>query len=293
MRRKYKLLTPLLFITPALSLYLFYFLIPIPMSFYFSFFDWDGYSPPETFVGFDNWKEMLKDDIFWNSLIHNFVFVILTLLIQIPLGLGLGLLISMRLKGMSFMRTVYFFPLLLSSAAIGILWKMIYEPNFGALNAFLKAMKLDSLTKPWLGDYSTALGAVYATTSWQWIPFYMIVFAAAISEIPRELYEAAKLDGASSWQSFLYVTLPCLKGTIMVTAVLGITGSLKYFDLVYIMTEGGPGNSTDLLATYMYKLAFNSHRMGYGSTVACGLFIVSFALSYIVYRVYVKGVEVL
>ncbi|KAF2959109.1 sugar ABC transporter permease [Thermotoga sp. 38H-to] len=288
--KRKKKITAFLFTLPAVALFLFYFLIPIPMTFFYSFFRWEGFSlRPDKFVGFGNWYNLFSNEVTWRALLNNLKFIIYTLLIQIPIGIGLGLLISSKIKGTNFMRIAFFIPLLIPSTTIAIIWKIIYDPYLGFLNNFLKILGLEKLAKIWLGDPEVVVEAIYAATSWQWIPFYMIIFAAALTEIPKELYEAAMIDGATSFKRFIYITLPFLKRTIITAAILGITGSLKYFDLVYILTEGGPGNTSELLATYMYKLAFRHQRMGYASAYAFFLFGISLVISILMYRVYRRG----
>ncbi|HHV63155.1 MAG TPA: sugar ABC transporter permease [Firmicutes bacterium] len=267
--------TAILFLLPAVAFYVVYMLLPIPMSFYYSLFKWDGISPTKVYSGLSNWDEMLHDTIFWGALRNNIVLVVLSILIQLPIGLILGVLLTSRIRFVKLFKTVYFIPMLLSSVAIGLLWKYIYDPTFGLLNSFLRLIGLQHLTTGWLGDPATALFSVIGTICWQYIPFYMILFMAAIVGIPDELYEAAKIDGASDLGCFRHVTLPLLRGTISMASILSLVGSLKYFDLIYVMTEGGPNHSTELMATYMYKKAFHSFEMGYGSAVAVAMFAIS------------------
>lgn len=167
--------------------------------------------------------------------------------------------------------------MMLSSVAIGILWKYVYDPNFGLLNGFLEAVGLGELRRAWLGEPGIALYAVIATVSWQYTPLYMLLFSAGLLGIPAELYEAAAIDGASGLQSFWHVTLPMLRGTAVTALTLAVVGSLKYFDLIYVMTEGGPLYSTEVMATYMYRKAFHEFGMGYGSTIAVAMFIAAAA----------------
>ena len=162
----------------------------------------------------------------------------------------------------------------MSSVAIGILFKYIYDPQFGVINTFFNSLGLEHLAKSWLGDPKFALASVIGVICWQFIPFYMIYFLAAISGVPPELYEAATIDGATEWQYFYKVLLPQLKEPIRTAAILSLIGSLKYFDLIYVMTGGGPTHSTELMATYMYKNAFTKYKMGYGSTIAVALFVI-------------------
>ena len=279
MTRQGNLWAGVAFVAPALLIYLFYFVYPIPASAFYSLFKWDGISPLSDFRGMDNWFRLIKDGLFWNSFRNNIIVVVASLLIQLPLGLGIALLVSSKLIGSRFLKLIYFLPMMLSAVAIGMTWNYIYEPNYGLLNELLKRFGLGTFVSGWLGDPDVALGAVIATMSWQYIPFYMVIFAAGLAGIPEELLESAVIDGANSFQKFVKIILPLLRGTIRTAAVLSLTGSMKYFSLVFVMTEGGPNNATELMATYMYKQAFTSFNMGYGSTIALTMFFFSIVLT--------------
>lgn len=282
--KRHNFLAAFLFVMPALLIYLFYFVYPIPASAYYSFFKWNGIAPHMQFLGFRNWGTLLRDGLFWKSFANNLILVVASLVFQLPMGMALGLLVSSTLKGNRIFKLLYFIPMMLSAVAIGITWKFIFEPNYGLLNASLKLVGLGSLARGWLGEPALALGAVIATICWEFIPFYMVIFAAALAGVSRELIEAAYIDGASGASTFFRITLPLLKNTIRAAAILSLTGSLKYFGLIYVMTEGGPDHATELLATYMYKQAFTGFNMGYGSTVAVAMFLISFILTVLVLR---------
>lgn len=270
------------FILPALVIYLFYFILPIPSSAYLSFFDWDGISANSNFVGLDNWKALLQDPVVWTSLKNNIILVFASIAIQIPMGLLLGVLISSKLKGVRLYKLLYFLPMMIASVAIALTWYQVFEPNFGLLNGLLNLIGLENWTRGWLGEEGFSLAAVIAVICWQFIPFYMVLFSAALAGISKDILEAAYLDGASKPQTFFFVTLPLLKSTIRIAIILALVGSLRYFDLIFVMTEGGPNHSSELLATYMYKQAFTSFKMGYGSTIATFLLLISIAATFIV-----------
>lgn len=271
-------LIAMLFIAPALLLYIAYVIYPIFQSFLYSLRDWSGIGAG-TYIGLDNYREALTDGIFWRAFRNNIILVVSSILIQLPIALMLALLLSAGFRGWRAFRAVYFLPLLLSTVAVGLVWVNIYDPVFGLLNGILDVVGLGQFKESWLGNESTALPAIIAVVCWQYIPFYMILFIAGLTTIPQELYEAAKIDGASGWQSFWGITLPLLRGIIRTGAVLSLIGSLKFFDLVWVMTGGGPNRSTDLMATYMYQQAFSSFRMGYGSAIATLLFIIAFVIA--------------
>jgi len=174
---------------------------------------------------------------------------------------------------------------LTSSVAIGVMWRYIYDTNFGLVNVFLRNMGLFHWIKDWLGDPKLALYSVMVAINWRFIPFYMILFLAAIVAIPEELFEAAMIDGAKGFQVFRHVTLPMLRSTIINAAVLSLVGALKFFDIIFAMTGGGPSHASELMATYMYKRSFTDFRMGYGSTVAVAIFLIALVLSVTFLRV--------
>ncbi len=219
----------------------------------------------------------------WGAIKNNFIIVFASIAIQLPIGLGLAILLDRGGRKTRIFKVAYFLPLLMSTVAIGILFKYIYDPYFGILNAFLNAVGLDALAKAWLSDPRYALWAVIMVICWQYIPFYMILFLAALTGIPAELREASYIDGANERTYYGRIALPLLRGTIVTGMTLSLIGSLKYFDLIWVMTEGGPSGATELMATYMYKKAFNSFEMGYGATVASALFIIVTIVVLLVY----------
>lgn len=277
-------LAGLAFVLPALAIYLFYFLLPIPLSTYYSLFQWDGLSPLTRFRGLENFRRLTEDHTFWLSLTNNLKLVGFSMIIQLPAGLILGLIVTSRLRGIGAFKLLYFLPMTISAVAIGITWGFIYEPTYGLLNTILRRIGLGDWTQAWLGQRNLAFGAVVATISWQYIPFYMVIFSAALAGIPKDLIESAYIDGASGFQSFVYITLPLLKPTVRTAAVLSLTGSLRYFALIFVMTSGGPNHASELMATYMYKQAFTNFKMGYASSVAVVMFLISIILTVLILR---------
>lgn len=267
-----------LFLLPATFFCVLYLVAPIPISAYYSFFDWRGINEG-TFIGLKNWVELFKDDVFWLSVSNNFKLVFISLIIQIPIGIFLAVLLSSKLKGTRIFKIIYFIPMLISSVAVAFLWRYMYDPYFGLINNFINIIGLENLAMDWLGSPTLAFYSVVVATCWQFIPLYMIIFMAGISGISEQLYEAAKIDGASSFQSFWKITLPLLWPTIINASVLVIVGSLKYFALIFALTGGGPNHSSEVMATYMYGKAFTEMRMGYGSTISFSLFTIAFAVS--------------
>ncbi|MGP4061140.1 carbohydrate ABC transporter permease [Halobacillus sp. H74] len=263
------------FMGPALLIYGLYVIYSIVMTFYYSLYEWSGIDNNMVFTGIQNYITLMGDAVFWTSLQNNFLLVGASLLTQLPLGLIMALLLFSPIKGMRFFRSIYFMPFLMSTVAIGILFIYIFDGNFGIVNQILGQLGLESWQRGWLGNEETAIWAVIATVCWQFAPFYMILFRAAIVGIPEELYEAADIDGANSRKKFFAITLPLLVPTIITSSILSIIGALKYFDLIYVMTDGGPNNSTELMATYMYEQTFTNFNMGYGSSISFSMFIIA------------------
>lgn len=263
------------FLLPALAVYLLFVVFPAVQSVNVSLYDWSGPGRAAEFVGLGNYAELASDPAFYAALRHNIVVIVASAVFQLPLGMALALLVTGTIRGRRVWRAVYFLPTLMSTVAIGILWRSIYNPTSGLLNGILGFVGLDAWQQGWLGQSSTALGAVMATTVWQFAPFYMIIYSAAIVGLPAEVFEAAKLDGAGPVRQLFSITLPMLKPVILTTVLLSVVGSIKFFDLVYVMTGGGPNGSTELLATYMFRQGFLTFRFGYASAIATAMLLLS------------------
>lgn len=272
-----------LFLIPAAFFFVLYIVAPIPISFYYSLFRWDGIGE-KIFIGLQNWRELVNDPVFFRALKNNFILVLVSIIVQLPFGIGLAVLLTNGRWWTKSLKTIYVLPYLMSSVAIGMLWRYVYEPTFGLLNMFLEKIGKYHWIQDWLGDPKIVLYSVINAINWQFIPFYMILFIAAMAAIPDELYEAAKIDGASPWKSFWTITLPLLLPTITNAATLSLVGSLKYFDLIHVLSGGGPSHASELLATYMYKRSFHHFRMGYGSTIAVALFTIGIIVASIFMR---------
>lgn len=262
------------FLVPAVFFLLVFLLYPLISSFQLSLLDWNGLGSGEKYVGLDNWARLANDKLFWNAVRNNLALAFFSVLFQLPVALVLAVVLDEASKGSRVLKILYFLPLLMSSVALGVVFKNIYDPNFGPINGLLGALHLDGLAHDWLGDPRLALGSVIAVICWQNIPFYMVLFLAGLSSFPRELGEAARLDGASESTLFWRIKLPFLQGTIRTAITLAIVGSMRYFDLIFIMTDGGPEGASELMATYMFRTVFSSFQLGYGSTVASAMFLI-------------------
>lgn len=262
------------FVLPALLTLAVFLVYPLVSSARLSLFDWNGLGNTARFIGPGHWAELARDGVFRTALGNNALLAVLSIAVQLPVGLVLAFLLDRAGRGSRLLKILYFLPLLMSSVAVGTVFRSVYDPNFGPLNALLRAAHLDPLAKDWLGDPKLALASVIAVVCWQNIPFYMLLFLAGLSAMPGELREAATLDGASERVIFWRITLPFLQGTIRTAAVLSLIGSLRYFDLVYVMTGGGPANASEVMATYMYRTVFASFDIGYGATISTAMFVI-------------------
>ncbi|HOX36842.1 MAG TPA: sugar ABC transporter permease [Candidatus Brocadiia bacterium] len=261
-----------MFVAPALALYALFVMVPLCQSFWFSLFDWNGYSQDMKFTGMRNYAALLRDGVFWGSLWRNIFLLAASLVVQLPIAIILAALLAGPVRFARVLRAGLFAPMILPTVIVALLWIFIYDPVDGLLNGLLGGIGLQSLRRGWLGEATTALPAVTVAVCWRYTGFHMILFAAGIVNIPAETYEAAELDGASAFARFIHVTLPGLYPVIRVSALLSVVGSMKYFDLNYLMPSGGaPDRATELVATYMYREGINADRWGYGCAIAVAL----------------------
>lgn len=264
-----------LFLLPALAFYCFYGVTSVVMTFWYALQDWSGVGEM-TFTGLANFRRLLADPIVYTALKNNLLIVATAMVFQIPPAMILALIINAKFRGIKLFRTVYFIPQLLSTVAVGILWILFYDPYYGMINKLLIALGLQESVRGWLGEAPLAMWCVILVICWQNIPFHMILLNAGLAGISEDIYESAKLDGATGWTCFWKITFPLMSGTIKTCCTLALVGSLRYFDLIYVMTQGGPNDATQLMATYMYKKGFLEFSMGYASSIAAGLFLVIF-----------------
>ncbi|MCS7463480.1 sugar ABC transporter permease [Paenibacillus doosanensis] len=262
---------------PAFLLYAFFVIIPVFWSAYYGFFDWKGIGAA-TFIGFDNYAEVVKDPIFWKSFKNNMLIVAASVFGQVPIALILAVLLMKSTLFQRIIRASVFMPMVLSSVVVGIIWGYIYHPQIGILNFLLDNMGLASWKRAWLSDPKISMYALMVPIIWNYIGPYMIMFIAALQNISPEIDDASQIDGVGPVRKLFVITLPMIWDTIKVAVVLCISGSLKAFDLIYVMTGGGPAHSTELLASYMYNNTFNVFRYGYGSAVSTAIIILSMLL---------------
>jgi raffinose/stachyose/melibiose transport system permease protein len=276
-----------LYILPPLLLIVAFIYIPIIMTGYYSLTQWDGIGQMK-FIGLDNYQELIKDEMFWKSVYHSFLLAVFSV-ISLLGYLAVSLVLSGKVKGANLLRKIYLIPMLLSSVAIGQLWLRIYHPSNGMLNHFLSFLGIENPPN-WLADPSIVLYAVFIPIIWQYAGFYILIYYAALKSIPPSIIEAAIIDGANPLQLAYKIKIPLISGVIKVTIVLAVVGSLKYFDLIYVMTDGGPNGASEVIASYMYHKAFRSFNFGYGSTIAFFLLLICVVVTWMI-RKFTKSDE--
>jgi len=276
-------ITIFLFLLPALLLFIGILIAPIIVSVYRSMYDWNGLTDG-TFIGLDNYKELFTSGSikFTVSLKNAFILAFFSVFVQLPISLFLALLLGRKVKGEKTFLSIYFMPVLISTVVIGQLWLKIYNPDYGLLNRFLDAVNLPDLKHVWVGDVKTALGSIIVPTIWQYIGYHMLLMYAGVKGVSTDLREAAMLDGATKWQVDKYIVIPIIKPIIRVSVIFAVTGSLKSYDLVRILTEGGPFKSTEVPSTLLEEMIFLRNRFGMGSTITVMLIALCFAFALLI-----------
>ena len=275
------------FLLPALLLIVIFMIYPVIDTFVTSTYKWNGISADKIFVGLDNWKTLFKDTNFWNSFIHNVIVMIFSILLQIPIGLLLATFLDAGGRKFNFFKIVWILPYLMSSVAIAFLFNYILATNGGLFSSIATLFSGHKVNVDLLGKSPSALFAVIGVMAWQFTPFYMVYFIAGYGNIDTSLYEAAVIDGATRRQYLFKIAIPLLGPIFKTACTMSLIGSLKYFDMVWNMTQGGPAGGTELMATYMYKLSFQQFNMGYGSCVAAGMFILITLIALLFQKVFV------
>ncbi len=279
-RRSNKRLTILLFLLPALLLFAGLVLLPMALGVYTSLFKWNGFGAPSNFIGLGNFARLLEDPVFLGDLKRGLVLVLLSVVVQLPVALGLALLLNQRLRFRGLYRLIFFAPYVLSEVITGILFTMVLSPTGGLVNRLFEGLGLPGQT--WLSDPDSVLLALFFVTSWKYFGFHMILYLAGRQEIPTDLTEAAMMDGAGTWQIFRNVTLPLLGPTIRISVFLSIIGAIQLFDIVWVLTGGGPIHASETMAVTMFQYGFRRYEVGYASAISVAIFLISlvFALFY-------------
>ncbi|PWH16936.1 MAG: sugar ABC transporter permease [Anaerolineae bacterium] len=270
-----------LFLLPAVILFLLFVVYPILQSVYYSLFNWKGFGPAEDFVGLANFQNIIKDRVFLIALRNGLLIIALSLFIQLPLSLLLAVLVGRDLPGRTFFRAVFFLPYVLSEVIAALMWLFILnpDPDRGFINAVIVALGGQPLA--WLGNPDLVLIAIFAALTWKYFGYHMLLFMTGLQNIPSEIEEAGRVDGANAIQNFFYITLPLLSSTIRTSVYISVLGSLQQFIMVWIMSKGGPVNASETMATYMYRFGFVRFQLGYGSAVAIYMFLLCLIFSLI------------
>lgn len=268
------------FILPNLIGYSIFVFLPVCFSFILSVMKWDGSQTPMEFVGLQNFTKIFGDELFRGAFMHTVSYALMTVVPTLVMSLLLAVLLNSKIKGIPFYRASFFFPYITSTVAIGAVWNMLFQPEFGPINEFLKFIGISN-PPGWVIDSDWAMVAVSIVTVWKYMGYYMIVYLAALQGISGELYEAGSLDGASTWQKFRYITVPMLTPTTFFVLIMLTIQCFKVFDLVYCMTQGGPGNATKTIVNYIYDKAFINWELGPASAGAIILFAVVLVITLI------------
>ncbi|GAA0383081.1 carbohydrate ABC transporter permease [Bacillus horti] len=278
-----------LYTLPALIFIAVMIYIPLVLTGYYGLMDWDGIGAMR-FIGLENYINVIQDGKFWTSAHHSFLLAIFSTL-SLAIYLAISLVLASKIRGADLLRKIYLIPMLLSSVAIAQLWIKIYNPANGVLNNILRAIGIDN-PPVWLGDPNIVLYAIFIPILWQYAGFYILIYFAALKNIPEQIVEAAKIDGASALQIAYKIKLPLIMGVVKVTIVLAIVGSMKYFDLIYVMTGGGPSGASEVMASYMYKMAFSSYNFGYGSAIGFMLLLITLFVTIIIRKITSNSKEI-
>ncbi len=281
-----------LFLLPAMILFIGIIIVPIIMSTYYSLHDWNGFTDMK-FIGVDNYVELFTNKAvnFPKALLNAVLYAGMSIFIQLPFSLLLALLLAKGRKGSRFFLSVYFIPVLMSTVVIGQLWLKMYNPDYGILNVALKAAGLESWTRVWLGDRNTALLSTFIPTMWQYTGYHMLLMYAGVRTVPPEIREAALIDGASEWQINRRIIIPMIRPVLKVCVIISVTGSLKVFDLIYILTNGGPAHATEVPSTLLVSMLFLRNRYGFGSAIAVLLIFLCFFFAVLIRKTFKTEAE--
>ncbi len=287
-------ITPYLFLLPAVLVMLVFVYLPVVQNFYYSLFKWSAIDPKMDFVGLQNYVKILKDSIILVSLRNNVLYALISVLFQVGLALVLAAMLESHLirpRWGTLFRNTLFLPSVLAITVVALTWQLIYRPDTGLINQALRAAGLEALTRTWLGEEGTAIYSIIGVSQWQWVGYCMVLFVVAIQAIPEELYESARIDGASAWQQFRAITVPLVRESTLVLTTVTVIGGFKVFDIVWVMTAGGPNHASETLGNYLYRVGFRNDEMGYAAAIATLLFVITFVLTIVQLRVGRTGEE--
>ncbi|MFD5453290.1 carbohydrate ABC transporter permease [Streptomyces sp. NPDC003470] len=281
-RRTHHWLTAVGFQVPALVLFIVLVLLPILFALYAAFFRWGGFGMPSEYIGTENFTRAFDDPVFLGDLWRCLLLVVLSLVLQLPFALAMAVLLNQRMRGRAVYRMLFFAPYVLSEAITGVLFAMIFAPGDGLADHVLGGIGLDGLGGEWFADPSMVMATLFLAMTWKYFGFHMMLYLAGLQSIPKELNEAALIDGANAWQRFRGVTLPLLAPTLRISVFLSVIGAIQLFDLVWVITQGGPDHHSETMAVTMFQFGFKRYQVGYASAISVVMFGISlvFALAY-------------
>lgn len=284
-------LAPFKFLLIPIILYAIWVIIPIFYTIFLSFTQWDGLTAP-IWVGLENYADLFNDPIFYTALFNNIKWLLIYVLVPLPLGLGFAMFFNRSLPGVKIFKTAIYLPLTLSFVVLAQIWTWIYQPKYGAINVTLEALGLGDMTVAWLSEPNVVTYSLIVVGCWPQTAYTMVLFLAGLQNVPTEVLEAAKVDGANRWQTFCKIILPLLKPATIIAVAVTIIQSLRMFAIVNVMTRGGPFRSSEVLANYMYVEGFKNYSMGYASTLAVVLFLIILLFVFIyLYQIFKTEVE--
>ncbi len=272
------------FLSPPLIVFSIFVLIPLINSFYYSFTNWNGFNSEYDFVGLENYTRIASDNLFQNSIFNTVIWLISAILIPTILGLLLALLIDSQVRWSNFFKSIFYLPICLSAVVVGQIWIWIYQQEWGLLNIIINLFSENSFEYAWLSKPETSLYSVIIAWSWQQTALSMVIYLAGLTSIPKNLLEASQIEGANIFQRTFFIVIPLLIPATIIVVALSMINSLKGFDILYIMTQGGPFHSSDTLAMHMYNESFRKYRMGYGSAISVVLFFIAVTIIGIYFR---------
>ena len=279
-----KIFWRIFFLSPPLIVFSIFVLIPLINSFYYGFTNWNGFNTDYDFVGLENYTRIASDNLFQNSIINTVIWLISAILIPTILGLLLALLIDSQVRGSNFFKSIFYLPICLSAVVVGQIWIWIYQQEWGLLNTIINLFRENSFEYAWLSKPDTSLYSVIIAWSWQQTALSMVIYLAGLTSIPKNLLEASQIEGANIFQRTFFIVIPLLIPATIIVVALSMINSLKGFDILYIMTQGGPFHSSDTLAMHMYNESFRKYRMGYGSAISVVLFFIAVTIIGIYFR---------
>lgn len=267
------------FIAPAFIFFTLFIIVPTISSVYYSFTSWDGLNPEIKFVGLANYKEILTSDRFRNALKNTVILTVFISILENLMALTLALIVDSIRWGKNFFRSAFYIPVLISGIVSGFIWKIMYNYNFGAINSMLESIGMGEFKQDWIGNPKLALIMVGVVLIWKGAGYYMIIYLAALQSVPTDVVEAAAIDGASPWQKFRAITVPLISGAFTINFTLSLINGLKVFDQISVMTDGGPGFTTETIVYLLYKVGFNEGRQGFGTAVGIALLFIIIILN--------------